>query len=101
MTRSDTIAGALAWFDSGAFLRDLDRRVAFHTESQEPDQAPALAAYLDDEMTPTLARLGFASRIVPNPFLQTIALDDSLKLSLTAAQTARLTALSDSLKPRN
>ena len=67
MTRSDTIAGALAWFDSGAFLRDLDRRVAFHTESQEAEQAPALAAYLRDEMVPTLARLGFASRIVPNP----------------------------------
>ena len=67
MTRSDTIAGALAWFDSGAFLRDLDRRVAFHTESQEPEQASALAAYLDDEMAPTLARLGFTSRIVPNP----------------------------------
>lgn len=67
MSRSATIAVALAWFDSGAFQRDLDRRIGFHTESQEPRQAAALAAYLDDEMVPALARLGFSSRIVPNP----------------------------------
>ena len=67
MTRTDTIAGALSWFDSGAFLRELDQRIAIHTESQEPAQAPALAAYLDDEMMPALERLGFTSRIVPNP----------------------------------
>jgi hypothetical protein len=40
------------------------------------------------------------SRLVPNPFLQTIALDDSLKLALTAQQKVTLAALSDSLKPR-
>ncbi len=67
MTRTDAVARALAHFDTGAFLRDLDRRVAFHTESQEPAQAPALAAYLDDEMIPSLLRLGFTTRVVPNP----------------------------------
>jgi hypothetical protein len=41
------------------------------------------------------------SRLVPNPFLQTIALDDSLKLALTAQQKAQLTARSDSLKPKS
>jgi len=39
-------------------------------------------------------------RLVPNPFLTTIALNDSLKLALTPEQTARLHALSDTLKPR-
>jgi hypothetical protein len=39
-------------------------------------------------------------RLVPNPFLTTIALNDSLKLDLTAEQKVRLLALSDSLAPR-
>ncbi|HEY2066385.1 MAG TPA: carboxypeptidase regulatory-like domain-containing protein [Gemmatimonadaceae bacterium] len=38
-------------------------------------------------------------RLVPNPFLTTIALDDSLKLALTPEQKTRLQAQSDSLKP--
>lgn len=41
------------------------------------------------------------SRLVPNPFLQAIALDDSLKLALSPEQKQRLGALSDSLKPRS
>ncbi len=39
-------------------------------------------------------------RLVPNPFLTTIALDDSLKLALTAEQKSQLRAHSDSLAPR-
>jgi hypothetical protein len=39
-------------------------------------------------------------RLVPNPFLTTISLDDSLKLALTPQQKTRLKALSDSLLPR-
>ncbi len=39
-------------------------------------------------------------RLVPNPFLATIALNDSLKLSLTPEQTTRLHALSDTLTPK-
>ncbi|MEO8333481.1 MAG: carboxypeptidase regulatory-like domain-containing protein [bacterium] len=39
------------------------------------------------------------SRLVPNPFLATIALDDSLKLALTAEQKTRLKALSDEIAP--
>ena len=37
------------------------------------------------------------SRVVPNPFLRTIALDDSLKLALTADEKTRLKALSDDI----
>ncbi|NUP57662.1 MAG: hypothetical protein HOQ19_17675, partial [Gemmatimonadaceae bacterium] len=39
-------------------------------------------------------------RLVPNPFLTTISLDDSLKLGLTPEQKTHLLALSDSLAPR-
>lgn len=39
-------------------------------------------------------------RLVPNPFLETIALNDSLKLALTPDQTTRLRALSDTLAPK-
>ena len=39
-------------------------------------------------------------RLVPNPFLRTVALDDSLALALTPEQKTRLLALSDSLTPR-
>jgi hypothetical protein len=40
------------------------------------------------------------ARLIPNPFLSTIELDDSLKLALTAEQKTRLHTLSDSLAPR-
>jgi Carboxypeptidase regulatory-like domain len=39
-------------------------------------------------------------RLVPNPFLATIALDDSLKLALTPEQKVQLRSQSDSLAPR-
>ncbi|VWB23143.1 Succinyl-diaminopimelate desuccinylase [Burkholderia aenigmatica] len=66
-TREGAIAAALACFDSGQFRRDLDRRVGFRTESQEPSGAAQLHGYLIDEIAPTLQRLGFACRIVSNP----------------------------------
>ena len=66
-TREAALSGANAHFDSGALLRDLARRVAIRTESQDPASGPALHAYLADEMVPALAALGFASRIHPNP----------------------------------
>jgi hypothetical protein len=39
-------------------------------------------------------------RLVPNPFLTTIGLNDSLKLALTPEQKTHLLSLSDSLAPR-
>jgi acetylornithine deacetylase/succinyl-diaminopimelate desuccinylase-like protein len=65
--RAHALAGAQAHFDSGAFLRDLSRRVAIRTESQDPASGPALQAYLADEIVPSLAGLGFSSHIHPNP----------------------------------
>src|SRR5262249_6881111 len=46
---------------------DLRRRVAIPSTSQEPERAPALRRYLDDEMVPSLAPLGFTSRVLDNP----------------------------------
>ena len=67
MSRGAAITAALAYFDAGHFLRDLDRRVAIRTESQESNRAPDLRAYLDDEMIPTLEKLGFTTRVIENP----------------------------------
>src|SRR6266568_2330317 len=67
MTRSLAIDHALDYFDSGAFLDDLTRRVAFRTESQDAGQAAVLRSYLADEMIPALSRIGCATRIVGNP----------------------------------
>ena len=65
--RQAALQAALAHFDSGTFLQDLARRVAMRTESQDASSGPALQAYLADEMAPTLAALGFACTLHPNP----------------------------------
>ena len=44
MTRSRAIAYATEYFDSGAFLADLTRRVAFPTESAVPETLVAVTA---------------------------------------------------------
>ena len=67
MTREAALTAAAQHFDSGDFVRDLSRRVAFRTASQDADAGPALAAYLQDEIGPALARLGFSFGIHPNP----------------------------------
>ena len=66
-SRAGAIARAEAYFDDGTFLADLTRRVAFPSTSQEPERAPVLRAYLDDEIEPALARLGFTCRVLDNP----------------------------------
>jgi acetylornithine deacetylase/succinyl-diaminopimelate desuccinylase-like protein len=67
MSRSNAIARAQAYFDNGRFLADLERRVAIPSTSQDPERAAALRTYLADEIAPTLAQLGFKSRILNNP----------------------------------
>lgn len=66
-TREAAVAAAAAHFDSGAFVRDLARRVAIRTESQNPASGPELRRYLVDEMMPTLAALGFGGQVHDNP----------------------------------
>jgi acetylornithine deacetylase/succinyl-diaminopimelate desuccinylase-like protein len=67
MTRADAITRARDDFKSGAFLAELDRRVAFKTESQNPSRGPELRAYLEQEMVPAFAALDFSSRLVESP----------------------------------
>ncbi|WP_425256567.1 M20 family metallopeptidase [Rubrivivax sp. RP6-9] len=65
--RDTALAAAAAHFDGGGFVRDLARRVAIRTESQQAGSGPALHAYLADELVPALAALGFTSSLHPNP----------------------------------
>ena len=65
--RTAAIAAAASWFDSGAMLAELKRRVAFRTESQDPARAAVLASYLNEEIGPSVARCGFEWTIWPNP----------------------------------
>jgi len=64
MSREAAIAHATSYFDTGAFRDDLARRIAMPTESQNPDRAGVLQAYLDDEMKPALENLGFSTEII-------------------------------------
>jgi acetylornithine deacetylase/succinyl-diaminopimelate desuccinylase-like protein len=67
VTRARAVAYAADYFDSGAFLTDLSRRVAFRTESQRSGPRPELRAYLEQEMVPAASGLGAAARVLDNP----------------------------------
>jgi acetylornithine deacetylase/succinyl-diaminopimelate desuccinylase-like protein len=67
VTRSAAIERASDYFDSGDFLTDLARRVAFRTESQVPARQPDVRAYLEQEMIPAARRLGADARVLDNP----------------------------------
>ena len=67
MIRNDAIARALQYFDSGDFLSELERRVARRTESQVAGRSCELAAYLTDEIAPSIEPLGFSSLTIDNP----------------------------------
>lgn len=67
MTRETAIAKAENYFDSGALKTDLARLVAMPTESQNPERAEVLTAYVETEMRPLLESLGFACRTLHHP----------------------------------
>ncbi len=67
MSRAAAVAQAEAQFDTGAFFSTLAQRVACRTESQNSARAPELRAYLDDQIAPALAALGFACTVHHNP----------------------------------
>ncbi|MCD7439905.1 M20 family metallopeptidase [Streptomyces lincolnensis] len=66
-TRETAIARATAYYDSGAFLTDLRRRIAMPTESQPPADTARLHAYLNHELAPAASRLGAEVRVLDNP----------------------------------
>ena len=53
MTRSAVVAAAGDYFDSGDFLADLRRRVAFRTETGTAADRPDLLAYLNEQREAT------------------------------------------------
>ncbi|MGL5138926.1 MAG: M20 peptidase family dipeptidase, partial [Beijerinckiaceae bacterium] len=67
MTRDAAVALARESLSSGDFYQMMARRIALPTESQNPDRAAALSAYLSDEMVPAFAAMGFTTEILPNP----------------------------------
>lgn len=67
MTRAQAIAQAEQCFDSGAFRALLARRLAQPTESQNPDRAPELAAYLEADIRPAFEAMGFTCRTLTHP----------------------------------
>src|SRR3979409_1423287 len=67
MTRADAIAQARQQLHSGEFLAELDRRVAYRTESQNPERPEALRGYLEEELQPAFAKLDFSTRLIESP----------------------------------
>lgn len=61
--RDEAIAAATEWFDSGGFFDELARRVAYRTESPDPDRVPDLWSYLRDELAPSFEELGFTCEV--------------------------------------
>ncbi len=52
---------------SGEFLAELDRRVAYPTESQNPEKWDALRAYLTEDLQPAFSKLDFSTRLIESP----------------------------------
>ncbi|HYG41971.1 MAG TPA: M20 family metallopeptidase [Bordetella sp.] len=81
MSRALAIANAEQCFDSGAFRTLLARRLAVPTESQNPERAAELAAYLESEMRPAFEAMGFACSTLTHekalaPFLYAERIED-------------------------
>ena len=66
MNRAQATVGALEYFDTGRFHKDLARRISIETESQE-GRDDQMRAYLEHEIGPSLARIGFRWRRIENP----------------------------------
>src|SRR6201996_5828155 len=67
MTRAAAVDRAHQMIRSGEFLAELDRRVAYQTESQNPEKRDALRAYLTDDLQPAFAKMDFSTRLIESP----------------------------------
>jgi len=65
--RADAIERARQQLRSGEFLAELGRRVAYPTESQNPERHDCLRAYLETELQPAFAQLDFSTRLISSP----------------------------------
>jgi acetylornithine deacetylase/succinyl-diaminopimelate desuccinylase-like protein len=66
-TRADAIEKVRQHLHSGEFLKELDKRVAYQTESQNPGREGALRAYLEENLQPAFAELDFTTRLIESP----------------------------------
>src|SRR6266404_5053464 len=66
-TRDDAIASARQHLHSGEFLAELNRRVGFQTQSQQPLPGDPLRAYLVEGLQPAFEELGFSTRLIESP----------------------------------
>ncbi len=67
MTAEKVMAAAAAWFDRGEFKTILARRVAIHSESQRDDRDDEIRGYLQQEIAPAMAAMGFSLTELANP----------------------------------
>ena len=67
MSREQAVVDAQAFFDNGTFKETLGRLVAMPTESQNPDRAPLLDAYIAREMWPVFEEMGFTCTVLHAP----------------------------------
>jgi acetylornithine deacetylase/succinyl-diaminopimelate desuccinylase-like protein len=67
MTRANAIERAQQHLQSGGFIDELNRRVGYPTESQNPERGGALRAYLEDELSPAFSQLDFSTRLIESP----------------------------------
>jgi len=67
MTRTDAVTRAQNMLRSGEFLIQLDRRVSYQTESQNPEKRDALAAYLTEDLQPAFEKMDFSTRLIESP----------------------------------
>jgi acetylornithine deacetylase/succinyl-diaminopimelate desuccinylase-like protein len=67
VTRADAVERARQHLHSGEFLRELDRRVAYRTESQNSAGGDALRAYIEEDLQPAFSELDFTTRLIESP----------------------------------
>jgi acetylornithine deacetylase/succinyl-diaminopimelate desuccinylase-like protein len=67
VTRQAAIDAAHAYADSGRLLADVTEGVRYRTVSAAPADSAEIRRYLDEYLVPRLRRMGFATRIEPNP----------------------------------
>src|SRR4051794_12453941 len=67
MSRAEAIELAGEHLHSGGFLAELDRRVAYPTESQNADRHGILRSYLEQELLPAFSEIGFSGELIESP----------------------------------
>jgi acetylornithine deacetylase/succinyl-diaminopimelate desuccinylase-like protein len=67
VNRDQVVESLREHFDSGGFVEELSRRVAYRTESQIAGSLPILQRYLEEEMATELSAMGYEIQLIDNP----------------------------------